>query len=152
LIIQITPEGFIHLSGNAPVVGKKYALEDITEGSGEQNRAFHALVGEYWKSGAHSYPAKNFDQFRDYIKRDLGAGFESYVYASPEGIKKVDTLDEIPAEYRVPPYCLGKLKSWSKYTKKQRTETIDKLISEMHQAGVNTKKFQEILQGMEGSK
>ena len=150
MIIQITPEGFIALSG-APEIGHKYQLEDMAEGTGEQNRAFHALVGEYWKSGAHSYQAKTYEQFRDFIKRDLGAGFESYVYASPEGIKKAKTLEEIPDEYRRAPYCLGKLKSWSKYTKKQRTETIDRLIAEMLQAGVNTRKFQEILQGMEGS-
>ena len=42
----------------------------------------------------------------------------------------------------------GRLKSWADYTKKERTETIDRLISEMHQAGVNSTKFSEILEGM----
>ncbi len=42
----------------------------------------------------------------------------------------------------------GKLKSWSDYTKKQRKETIDNLISEMLQAGINSNKFQEIMKGM----
>ena len=148
MIIQITPEGFIPLSGDLPEVGKKYQLEDISEGTGEQNRAFHALCQEYWTSGLHSYPAKTFAEFREFIKRDLGAGFESFVYATPDGIKKAKTLEEVPEEWRNAKYCLGKLKSWGKYTKAQRISTIDRLISEMMQAGVNSRKFGEILGGM----
>lgn len=148
MIIQITPEGFISLSGDLPEVGKKYQLEDISEGTGEQNRAFHALCQEYWASGLHSYNAKTFAEFREFIKRDLGEGFESYVYASPDGIKKAKVLDEVPEDLRNSKYCLGKLKSWGKYTKAQRISTIDRLISEMMQAGVNSRKFGEILGGM----
>ena len=54
MIIQITPDGYIHLSGDAPEVGRKYALEDATDGTQAQNRAFHALVQEYFTSGCHS--------------------------------------------------------------------------------------------------
>jgi DNA-binding transcriptional regulator YhcF (GntR family) len=43
----------------------------------------------------------------------------------------------------------GILKSWHDYTKKERTETIDRLIAEMLQAGVNSNKFHEILRSME---
>jgi len=43
----------------------------------------------------------------------------------------------------------GLLKSWADYTKKERTETIDRLIAEMIQAGINSGKFHEILDGME---
>lgn len=60
MIIQITPDGFIHLSGDAPEVGRKYLLEDATEGTQAQNRAFHALVQEYFTSGCHSYNAKTW--------------------------------------------------------------------------------------------
>jgi hypothetical protein len=42
-----------------------------------------------------------------------------------------------------------RLKSWRDYSKKERQMTIDNLISEMMQAGVNNKHFEEILQGME---
>lgn len=148
MVIQITPDGFIPVSGDLPEVGKKYQLEDVSEGTGEQNRAFHALCQEYWVSGLHSYPAKTFAEFREFIKRDLGAGFESYVYATPEGIKKAKTLEEVPEDFRNQKYCLGKLKSWSKYSKAQRIAAIDRLISEMIQAGVNSRKFGEILGGM----
>jgi len=154
MIIQITPDGFIPVSGN-PQVGHKYQLEDLTEGTGEQNRAWHALAQEYWTSGLHSYPAKTFAQFRDYLKRDLGAGFESFVVATPDGIKKAATKSEAVDILKafgideVNRYALGKLKSWADYTKKERIAAIDRLIAEMIQAGCNSAKFQEILKGLE---
>ena len=43
----------------------------------------------------------------------------------------------------------GILKSWSDYSKAQRTSTIQNLITEMIAAGVNSRKFSEILQGMQ---
>ena len=148
MIIQITPDGFIHVSGDVPEIGRKYSLEDVAEGSLAQGKAFHALIQEYWKSGAHSYQCDTFDRFRDLIKRDIGAGFESYVYADETGLHKVKTLAEIPESVPLT-HKMGKLKSWADYTKKERREAIDRVIAEMIQAGVNSKKFHEILQGME---
>ena len=152
MTILITADGeFVTVAGGEPKVGRKYCLEDATTGTSAQNKAFHALVGEYWKSGAHSYNVVNFEQFRDVIKLNLGAGAECYVYATPDGIKKAKTLEEVPEEYREPKYCMVKVKSWSDYTKTERTSAIDKLIAEMHQAGVQTAKFYEILKGMEAT-
>lgn len=149
MIILITPDGYTHESGDAPEVGRRYALELADTPTQRQNKAFHALVQEYWTSGAHSYPAKTFGEFRDYIKRDLGAGFCLYHWFYWDGEKmvkgKCENRDGIPAGAEI----LGKLKSWSDYTKKERTETIDRLIAEMIQAGVNSKKFAEILEGLE---
>ena len=152
MTILITADGeFVTVAGGDPKLGRKYCLEDATTGTIEKNKAFHALVCEYWKSGEHSYNVANFEQFRDVIKLNLGAGAECFVYATPDGIQKAKTLEEIPAEYREPKYCLIKLKSWTDYTKTERTSTIDKLIAEMHQAGVQTAKFYEILKGMEAT-
>jgi hypothetical protein len=155
--IQITPDGYITQDSEAPIVGRSYYLEDATSGTTAQNKAFHALVAEYYKSGCHSKPNTSYDQFRDYIKRDLGAGFESYVFAYWDGkrakIRKVKRFDMIPKSVVDDPEwsqsILGKLKSWGDYTKKERQSTMDKLIAEMHQAGVQTKKFHQILEGME---
>ena len=147
-IIQITPEGYLVLSGDAPELGRKYALEDIATGTTAQNNAFHALVQEFFRSGCHSYECASCDDLKDFIKRDIGAGFESFAWFMWDGEKaikgKCKTQEEIPdgAEF------FGKLKSWSKYTKTQRRETMDLLISTMIQAGVNSKKFNEILDGM----
>lgn len=150
MTILITADGeFVTVAGGEPKVGRKYSLEDATTGTSAQNKAFHALVGEYWKSGAHSYNANDYKHFRELIKLNLGAGAECYVYATPDGIKKSNTLEEVPAEYREPKYCWVKVKSWTDYTKTERTSAIDKLIAEMHQAGVQTAKFYEILKGME---
>jgi len=152
MLIQITPDGYLALSKDAPVIGRKYTLEDAETGSGAQNRAWHALAQEYWRTGLHSYPAKTFAEFRDYLKRDLGAGFESFVYASPAGVVKVKTREEIPQEYNNSRFAMGRLKSWTEYTVKERRESIDRLIAEMVQAGVNTPKMEEIIQGMESGK
>lgn len=149
-ILITAPGEYMAESQDIPIVGRRYLIEDATTGTSAQNRAAHALIQEYWSSGLHSYQTRTFSEFRDYLKRDLGAGFESFVYASPEGVKKVKTREEIPDEYNNSKYALGRLKSWSDYTMKQRREFIDALISEMMQAGVNSKKFHEILEGMEG--
>lgn len=150
MLITIVSGGeYMVASKDAPKPGRTYSLEDAESGTAAQNKAFHALVSEYWKSGSHSYPAKSLKEFRELIKRDLGAGFESFVYASPGGVVKVKSRDEIPPEYNNKKYTMGRLKSWSDYTKNERRETMDKLISEMHQAGVNTPHFFEILDGFE---
>lgn len=155
----IAPGAFKPLDSDQPVIGQIYHLEPTMTGTEAQNKAFHALLGEYWKSGCSSHQAKDFDQFRDIIKRDLGEGFESYFYvdldeAGKPRAFKVGTKEEIPDYIRKSPdfskMAYGKLKSWSDYTKKQRRETMDKLISEMHQTGVQSNKFTEILSGLEG--
>ena len=149
MIIQITPDGYIHLSGDAPEVGRKYAVEDATDGTQQQNRAFHPLVMEFFGSGCHSCICSSWQELKDFIKRDMGAGFESFVYADESGMHEVKTKEEIPAG-TPRTHIRGKLKSWGKYTKKERRETMDLLISTMIQVGVNSKKFNEILDGMEG--
>ncbi len=162
--ILITESGYLCLDEDKPEIGKKYRLEDIAEGTEKQNKAFHALVGEYYKTGAWSYTGSGykkgvtFAEFRDLIKRNLGAGFESYVYADyVDGkaiIKKAKKKEDIPgwilADKDWSKMVLGKLKSWSKYTKVQRLKTIDNLIAEMINAGVQTKHFFEILEGIKG--
>ena len=107
----------------------------------KQNAAFHALLQCYWASGAHSYNARNFSHFRALIKLYLGVGMELFYNV----INEDGTL------------CPGgrkdyRLKSWADYTKKERKETIDRLISEMIQAGINSRKFDEILQGLENNR
>jgi hypothetical protein len=144
-------------SSDLPTVGVRYYLQDATEGSLEQGAAFHALVQEYWRSGAHSYKAESFADFRDQIKRDLGAGFARFFYVvmvdgRPE-YRIVKKESEIPADIIASPdkrkLVCGRLKSWADYTKKERTESISRLIAEMEEVGVNTPKYREILEGMQ---
>lgn len=147
---------FVLDDSTPPHVGSRYELEDFDNPTARQNRAFHALVTEYWVSGHHSSSASNFRRFRDEIKMRLGAGFEKIVYADVVDGKaviiEVHRRDEIPARILADPdlaqIVKGKPLSWADYSKKQRTDTIDRLIAEMHQAGCNSRKFQEILDGM----
>lgn len=148
--IQITAPGE-YVSLDNLTVGEYYEVEPLAHGTQAQNRAFHALLQEYYTSGLYSYPVKTFGEFRDCVKRDLGAGFEAYIYIDVEGHKrksKETPLDVM--EHNGERYVWGKLKSWSDYTKRERKEAIDRLLAEMLQAGVSSRKFHEIVQGMEG--
>ncbi len=159
VITIVSPGQFVTQSSEEPEPGRSYHLEDAATGTLAQGALFHALVAEYWRSGAHSYTAKSYDDFRNCIKRKLGAGFEAYVYAVIQDGKPVildaKTYGDIPEAVRNDPalkqLVRGRLKSWADYTKRERRETIDRLIAEMIQAGVNSRKFSEILDGLDAA-
>jgi len=134
-ILITAPGSFI---GDELQVGEYYTAEPASEGTNQQNKAFHALCQEYWRSGQHSYNAKNFLHFRELCKLYLGAGAEQYYSLVGDDGKAVDK-----------PVVRWRVKSWARYSKKERKEAIDRIIAEMIQAGVNTRKFEEILQGLE---
>ena len=120
------------------IVPGEYELISFDSPTERQNKCFHALLHEFWRTGQHSYDSKSFLHFRELIKLYLGAGSERYYsLVDDHGY----TLKKPEIKWRV--------KSWSDYTKKERQLTIDNLISEMMQAEVQTPKFYEILQGME---
>ena len=119
-------------------VGRYYNVEPADTGTLAQNATFHALLQEYWRSACHSYNAKNFEHFRLLIKLYLGAGTENYYDLIDDNGK---LFDEPVLKHRV--------KSWKKYTKKERMECIDRLIAEMYQVGVQSEKFNEIIRGLE---
>jgi len=134
--ILITAPG--EFTGDDLDIGCWYNAEPAAEGTEKQNKAFHALLHEYWRSGCHSYNPRSYEDFRELIKLNLGAGIEEFCnFANADGTPCPEGRDD----YR--------LKSWADYTKAERTSTIDNLISEMLQVGVNTRKFHEILDGME---
>jgi len=143
-------------AGDELTEGRYYEATEADTPTERQNRAFHALVQEFWSSNADSYNARNFDEFRNFIKRDLGAGFERYRYveATEEGLRwgtssaRQGIPKNVAHDAQGKPLAAGVLKSWSKYTKKERKETIDRLINTMIRCGVSSKKFDEILDGM----
>jgi len=119
-------------------IGKYYQVEPADIGTAKQNRAWHSLLQEYWASGCHSYNATSFEHFRELIKLYLGAGVERYR----------DLVDDNGQPVKEP-VIKWRLKSWRDYTKAERTAAIQNLINEMIQANVTSKKFYEILQGLE---
>ena len=109
-------------------------------GTDQQNRAFHALLGEYWKSGLSSY--ESYDDMKDTIKLRI-AGADEYIFIDNGKVRHVKSLDEVKGRYAEVP------KSWADFTLEQRRDAIDEVIREATMAGVNSKKWDEIITGMQ---
>jgi hypothetical protein len=100
------------------------------KGTEEQNRAMHSLLTEYYKSGYHSAPeGYTLAQFKIWMKLQYGPVYDMYIDGK---------------DIKVP-------KSWSDYSKQERSDFIDGLVSEVKQSGAYNDfvKIREILDGME---
>ena len=151
---------FVVEGKETPVVGALYELEDWDDPTAKQGRTFEALVGEYWRSNAWSYPSSGYRpgltlfEFRNQIKVKLGPGFEKVIYINrdtgfwEECAKPSDLPDYIKNSPDKAKLAYGRLKSRSDWTKKELRNTIDNIVTEGNQVGVNTKKWNEILEGM----
>ena len=155
--ILITAEGsFISVDNEHPEVGKKYTLEDATDQSEKQRKAWHALVQEWYKSGCYSFvDTLDFNVFREAVKELYGEGFSHYEYIdSNYKIYKAKTLEEIPDDIildtRYHPERIRRvLKHFYDYTKKQVKKSLDIIIIAMDENEVDTPKYHEIIKGME---
>jgi len=136
MTIIVTAPG--RFEGEGLRVGEWYDAQPAAAGTEAQNNTWHALVQEYWASGQHGYEAKSYEHFREIIKLYLGAGAEKHWNLVDD---RGRALSEPEIRFRV--------KSWADYTRKERRESIDRLIREMEQAEVDTPKYREILQGMD---
>ena len=158
--MKILITGKNEFSGSDLDIGREYLVEPADTGTLAQNSLFHSLCQEFWRSGLHSYQAMSFKEFKDQIKRDYGMGYESYVYVetTEDGFVKgkaksmADVPENLARDKHGNRMVWGILKSWSDYSKKQRMETIDRLIATMIQVGINSRKFHEILDGLEERK
>jgi len=150
--ILITAPGQFTCNGDEPKTGLFYNCEPSAKGTDAQNRTFHKLLILYFNSGAYSYPAKTVDDLKEWVKAKLRAGAEYYIYVDTEGKKrKSKTLPDNVMEFNGERYIWQRLLSWSRYTKKQRMETIRNLVQEMITAGVNSREFESILADMQRS-
>jgi hypothetical protein len=161
MLIYCTGEGTF--TGDSLKPGAYYEATEEGNPTEKQNRAFHSLVAAWFADGSYSYPAKTFKSLKDWVKHDLGAGSDRRVWITMRREKgregwtagKVMTRPdaEPPADAQRDFYgnyvYVDLLKSWSRYTKRERTETIDRLIAAMVRSGVNSAKFEEIMRGME---
>lgn len=133
--------------------GRYYEVKDAAVGTDAQNKTFHALIAEYFTSGAFSYPAKSAEELKNHIKRIYGAGFDCfYAIVESERIQRFiseEEAKETAVWFNGRQNIIGHLKSWGAYTKEERTKTIEGLKNEMLVSGVNSPKFEEILRGME---
>ena len=158
-ILITGPGTFTTKSRDLPVEGQEYILENALDGSSAQNKATHALIQEYFKSGCYSDNANTWLELKEFLKRRIGEGFETFLYFDKDdvasGLQESKLYLDIPEHIRKSKnrtsFIKGKLKSWSEYTQKQRREFIDNLLAEMGTAQVQTPKFYEIIAGMEGN-
>jgi len=145
-ILESAPNNILVLCSNHTFkCGGSVTIEDATKGTNPQNRFFHELVKIWVASGCHSYEG-DYNKVRDFIKRDLGAGFEKYFYTADDlKAVKVNSFDDIPEHIQKDKRrIMGQLKSWADYGKKERMKTIQNLIDNMIQSGVNSKEFDNI--------
>ena len=110
-------------------------------GTDAENRAFHSLVGCYWESGCAS--DASFEDIKERIKLQV-VGAEYYIFISDKQ-HIVRSIEMIPKGHRY----IEIPKSWTEFTRDERASAIKYIIIEMTEAGVNTKKFQEICAGLE---
>lgn len=168
MLIRFIAGGYVSLDYEEPQIGAVYKLEEVTEGTEQQMKAFRALIGEYYKSGCWSYEGSGYkggctlEEFYKLVKKKLGEGFECFYFADFDeqgrflGVYEASKYKEIPERIRgnadYAKMVRARLKSLCDYSKKERQRLIDMTIAEMHQTGVNTKKFHEILDGMSKGK
>ena len=156
--ILITESGrYITESADSPEVGKSYYLEDSANKTKAQRSAWHALVSEWYSSGCWSFvDTTDFNYFRDAVKKKYGEGFDRLEYSDNDhNLQRVKTREEIPDEILIDftenhtGRIKGVLKSFTRYTKKQVKNSIDKIIKAMDANGVDSKKYHEIIKGMQ---
>lgn len=101
-----------------------------------QNNALHALIQEMYTCGGHSAreSVKSLKGFRSYIKTDIIGLIEIETYYNPS------TKQELKRK-------IGK--SVSKYTKKEMTQAIENVLAYIDYCGINTKKMEDIRDGMD---
>lgn len=168
-ILILENDQYMVESKTVPIVGRHYSLEDAESGSKAQNNTFHALISCLYKwmlyednfihdNGGiiYDFRCANDKELKKIFKQRYGAGADHYEYVNNDyAMVEVKTKDDIP-QYAWDSFNSGNkgrikqiLKSWIQYSKKQRTNLIDMTKSVMDHIGVDSKKYFEILEGME---
>lgn len=123
--------------------------------SRQQNNLFHSLLKCFWDSGCSSF--ESYKSMRFHYK-DIAHLIE-YVFQNDlkESTKQIlwRAVKVLPIEEserkKVIELLRGRIQivhSWAESTKGMAKIAIDQLLDDMHEAGVNSKKFEEILKGL----
>ena len=152
MIILITETGYLPETNEMPIPGHKYYLEDASEYTPPMRRLWESLVDIAFKSGLFSYDTMDISEFREHFKLDYGEGFSRLKYVNDKNqMVEVKHRDDIP-DYVALDFANGNreriqgiIKSSTAYTKKQFTRMIDNTIDAMHNVGVDSKKFADII-------
>lgn len=119
-------------------------------GTDAQNRTFHALLNCYWTSGEAQARYESWESMRDSYKLKAG-GAKEYKGVLEDSrivtVKELEDLEEFDCLAYVPIP-----KSWTELSLKGRAQAIDLIISDMMTDQVASKKFDEILEGIENGR
>lgn len=152
-ILIIDENNYLCSSNEKPLNQRSYYLEDAEEYTPPMRRLFEALVDIAFKSGLFSYDTMDIHEFREHFKLDYGEGFSRLKYVNDKNqMVEVKHRDDIP-DYVALDFANGNreriqgiIKSSTAYTKKQFTRMIDNTIDAMHNVGVDSKKFADIIE------
>jgi hypothetical protein len=108
----------------------------------QQIRAFHALLHAIWETGQTSYDSER--EFKNDIKLRVMDPM-GYVYLDGIRQKYTSKLEDIPSGA----YFVAIPPSMADATLEQAMDAIDELLVLMDEAGISSKKIDEILGGME---
>ncbi len=158
--------------GKKPEPGFYYDMQEYSQGSLAQNKAFHSLLDAFWewmrKEGNFVFADEDnciYDlatpspyEFKRFFKFKYGEGAERYKYVTESGeIGTAEKQEDVP-QYAVDAFNSGKkhaveavLKSWSDYSKKQRAKAIDRLFYLIAVSKCDDKRVHEIMDGMQST-
>lgn len=130
-------------------------LEEKQYKSRRQNALFHSLLMCFWESKLSSFDS--YEELRNHYKRIAHLCEVQWENTLPDQIKQIlwraIKLLPIPKRYldEICELLRGRVvtwHSWSECSKEMARLTLDQLLNDMHEAGVNSKKFEEILKGL----
>lgn len=147
-------------SGSMPVAGNLYLLSKGDGVSYLQHALFHPLCQVWYDSQCYPYPdIHDWWDLRQTVKLRMGQGYGYYQYSDEfHRIIKETEWTNIPYEviHDYSPEGNGnearikkRLKSLKDYTMPQMSEMISTLIKSMILSGVNSNKFQRILENID---
>lgn len=134
-------------------------IEEKKYKSNQQTRTFHSLLMCFWKSGCSSF--NSYDELRNHYKEvahlleyQFKNELEPYTKECVWKALKFLPISE-EEKKRVIELLRGKVliwHSWSECSKEMATVTLNQLINDMFNAGVDSssqaEKFKEIMEGM----
>lgn len=127
-------------------------LDDKQYKSKKQNNLFHSLLMCFWESKLSSFDS--YEDLRNHYKRIAHLCDVKFENNLPEQVKsilwKAIQILPIPKRYldEICELLKGRTvtwRSWADCSKEMARITLDQLISDMINAGVNSKKFNEIM-------
>lgn len=153
---------------DAPELGLLYEMEDISNHSKKQRRAFHSLLNAFYEWMARietfhfedngriydfRYPSAK--DFRSAFKYKYGPHWFEYVDDNYQ-TQKVKDLEDIPAHILAwdkdgRKRWTMQLKSMADYTKREYKSIIDSLFNVIHATSCHDRRVKEIMAGMQGT-